>query len=827
MKQRTKIFLTILPLLLAGIVLINLFFGMFFEDFVLALEQSQVQAAKESVSSYISEKLAKYLANANDWGHWDDTFLFVRGENGAFVRDNITEETFRNLDLDFMVFTGPDGAIYHQQHYSFREKAFSPFPEGFMDGFRGVLEYSRQGDDAGGLFRMGDGFYFVAATDITDSIITEKPVGKMIIGKRIDGVISAEIEKISGCTLGPIRVTVKPGAAEPDGTGSTVHSSLTDNGEAIDIELIISNAFDPDSAVLFPLRMPRTFYLMGIKKAREFAINNTAGSLAVALLIFLLLGLYLTGPFRKLIRDVQKIDLTRKAFERLPEGGKDEFAYLRRSVNGLLDRIEQGQRDLMDSREKLSATLLSVGDGVLSVDIEGRIQFINPVAQRLTGWSAQDAAGRMVEDVFVIVNEFTRETVPSPVRRVFELNEIVELQNHTLLLSRDGREIPVEDTASPIRDMEGNTIGCVLVFRDFSERKERQRRIEYLSYHDQLTGLYNRRFFDEAIKRLDTAENLPLSFVYADVNGLKTFNDAFGHQSGDRMIQMVADVLKTSFRPGDVAARVGGDEFVILLPRMEESLLEGLVARIRGDAEKLVLMDIPLSVSFGWSTKTQQGQSAAAVMKTAEDYMYRRKISDSAGKHGDTIRSILSAVLYKSPAERDHSSRVGVLCEAIGRVYGLSEEETRELRTVGEVHDIGKIAVDEAILNKREGLTEEEWAQIRRHPETGFRLLGTSSEYHSICEYVLSHHERWDGAGYPRGLRGEEIPWKARVISIAEAYDAMVTGQGSRLPRSREDAAEEIRRNAGTQFDPGIAEVFIRDVLKGQEGPPDGSDTTA
>jgi len=225
-------------------------------------------------------------------------------------------------------------------------------------------------------------------------------------------------------------------------------------------------------------------------------------------------------------------------------------------------------------------------------------------------------------------------------------------------------------------------------------------------------------------------------------------------------------------------------------------------------------MNISLSVSFGWSTKTQEEQNATAVMKMAEDFMYRKKIYNSSSKHNDTIRSILNAVLYKSPTERDHSSRVSVLCEAIGKAYSLSEDETRELKIAGEVHDIGKIAIDEAILNKTEKLTEEEWAQIKRHPETGYRLLGTSSEYYSISEYILSHHERWDGRGYPRGLKGEAIPWKSRVIAIADSYDAMVTGRAYRKPLSQQAAVEEIRKNAGTQFDPEIAKVFIQKVLE-------------
>ena len=815
MKLRTRIALTIIPIMLLTVILINIAFGLFFQNFVLALEDAQVATVKENISSYIREKMVKYTANANDWGHWDDTYLFVQGKNDTYIRDNITEATFDNLDLSFMVFTDLNGTPYYEKHYSFDEGAFTSFPDGFSDGISDVFRCSQQGDDTFGTFLLGDDFYFAATTDITDSIMIEKPIGKMLIGKKIDSGVIAAMEKISGSAMGPIRKSDSPAAAPEGETMQLLSASRNDRQDTIDIELASPNAFAPHGVILYLLRMPRTLFVMGMERVRGFSVINTAGSAVVALLIFLILGYYLTRPFMKLTSDVQRIDMSKKEFQMLTETGKDEFAYLRKSVNNLLRRIEQEHRDVIDNREKLRATLQSVGDGVLSADIDGRIQFLNPVAQKLTGWTLDEAMDRMVEDVFVIVNEYTQDTVPSPVRLVFERKEIVELANHTLLLAKDGRRIPIEDTASPIRDMHGNIIGCVLVFRDFSERKERQRKIEYLSYHDQLTGLYNRRYFEDALKRLDTEENLPLSFIYADVNGLKTINDAFGHQCGDQMIQMVADVLKAACRPGDVAARIGGDEFILLMPGADEALVKGMVSRLRDEAERLQVMNISLSVSFGWSTKAQAEQSASDVMKKAEDYMYQRKIYNKSSKHNDTIRSILNVVLYKSPTERGHSARVSVLCEAIGKAYQLSEDETRELKTAGEVHDIGKIAIDESILNKPGKLTEAEWIQIRRHPETGYRLLGTSGEYFRIAEYILSHHERWDGAGYPRGLKGEATPWKARAIAIADAYDAMVTGRAYRKPLSQEEAAEEIMKNAGTQFDPELAKTFVEKVVKG------------
>jgi len=477
------------------------------------------------------------------------------------------------------------------------------------------------------------------------------------------------------------------------------------------------------------------------------------------------------------------------------------------------DIIYRQYNDINKSEEKLKLTLESVGDGVITVNAQEIIEFMNPIAQALTGWDHNEAVGASFESVFNIINEYTREKTENPVKLVFKTKEIVQLANHTLLISRDGTERAIEDTAAPIKDYDNHVIGCVLVFRDFSDKKEKQKQIEYLSYHDHLSGLYNRRFFEEELKRLDTQRNLPISFIYADVNGLKIINDAFGHIKGDEIIQLVANSLKTECRADDIIARVGGDEFCILLPRTDENIVEKLVMRLKEVIEQKKIMEIHISISFGWSTKTDENQSSIDVLKVAEDIMYQKKILNSSSKRNGIIKSILNSLLIKCPREEAHSKRVSLICEEIGRAYNLKEDEIIELRTAGELHDIGKIALDETILNKPEKLSHAEWAQIQLHPETGYRLLSATSEFISIAEYVLAHHERWDGTGYPKGLHGEAINWKARVIALADAYDAMTCDRPYRKALSEAAAVIEVKKNAGTQFDPDIARVFIEKVL--------------
>ena len=224
-------------------------------------------------------------------------------------------------------------------------------------------------------------------------------------------------------------------------------------------------------------------------------------------------------------------------------------------------------------------------------------------------------------------------------------------------------------------------------------------------------------------------------------------------------------------------------------------------------------MGINLSVSFGWAIKDSETQSIEDVLKDAENYMYQKKLNNKSSKQSNIIKSILKTLQLKCPRERDHSERVSQICEEIGKAYNLGDNELNELKIAGELHDIGKIAVDISVLNKSGKLTESEWAQIKNHPETGYRILSTSKEFIKIAEYVLGHHERCDGSGYPRALKGEEILWQSKVIAIADSYDAMTCERPYRNALSQEQAIEEIRKSAGSKFDPNIAKIFIEKVL--------------
>ncbi|HWQ77392.1 MAG TPA: diguanylate cyclase [Anaerovoracaceae bacterium] len=353
----------------------------------------------------------------------------------------------------------------------------------------------------------------------------------------------------------------------------------------------------------------------------------------------------------------------------------------------------------------------------------------------------------------------------------------------------------------------------LLLKRLLKKAEQAEKENLYLSYYDVLTGLYNRRYYEMEIKRMDVEKNLPISVIMADVNGLKLINDAFGHQMGDQLLQKSADIIKNNCRPKDVLARWGGDEFVILLPNTSCEEARQLLEHIRGLCVLESIDVVQVSMSLGCAAKESMDVSFEEVLKNAEDDMYKHKVILNEGLRGNIINMIIKTLYEKNPREEEHSERVGELAGKIGMAIGLSEKEVGKLRLIGHLHDIGKIAISEGILNKEGKLTEREREEIRRHPDVGYRILSATGEMTELADCVLAHHERWDGGGYPRGLSGEHIPVEARIIALADSYDAMSRERPYRKALNEDVILFEIRRNAGYQFDPGIARVFVEDIL--------------
>jgi len=337
------------------------------------------------------------------------------------------------------------------------------------------------------------------------------------------------------------------------------------------------------------------------------------------------------------------------------------------------------------------------------------------------------------------------------------------------------------------------------------------KKILYLSHHDFLTGLYNRIYFEEEKKRLDTPRQLPISIIMGDINGLKLVNDGFGHSKGDEVLIEIAKILKNCCREKDIVSRIGGDEFLILLPQTDSKSAQLVCSRIADTCNGYALngSSIYPSISLGHATKNIETEAMDGIFMAAEESMSKQKLLESKSAHSSILASIKAMMFEKSQETEEHAERLAQLSKSIGLVMSLTEDQLNDLELLSTLHDIGKMSISAEILSKPGKLGDKEWVEIRKHPEIGFRIAQATSELIPIAKYILCHHERWDGKGYPQGLIGEQIPLLSRIVAIVDSFDAMTNDRAYRSAMTKGEAIEEIRRNSGTQFDPDISQLFL------------------
>jgi diguanylate cyclase (GGDEF)-like protein len=350
------------------------------------------------------------------------------------------------------------------------------------------------------------------------------------------------------------------------------------------------------------------------------------------------------------------------------------------------------------------------------------------------------------------------------------------------------------------------------LFRDITEQKINENNLKYLSFHDKLTGLYNRAYFEEELVRLNTSRDLPLSIIIGDVNSLKLLNDAFGHSKGDILLKEITKVLKNTCRAEDIIARWGGDEFALLLPRTTQDIAARIIERIQEKCRRIKKLNIPVSISLGAATKERNDENILKLLVLAEDNMYSNKLLDRKSISSSIITSLTQTLSEKSVETERHADRLKKLALKIGHELKLPQKDLDKLALLALLHDIGKISMPDRIFSKSSRLTKAEWKEIKKHPETGYNICNSSPMITHLADDILAHHEWWDGSGYPQKISGKNIPLLSRIIFIIDAYDVMVKGRPYKSAMTKKAAAEELKRCAGTQFDPFLVDVFIKVV---------------
>jgi diguanylate cyclase (GGDEF)-like protein/PAS domain S-box-containing protein len=470
-------------------------------------------------------------------------------------------------------------------------------------------------------------------------------------------------------------------------------------------------------------------------------------------------------------------------------------------------REEESFTALKASEEKFRLLAETAYEGIWIMNADYKITYVNRRLAEMLGYEMEELSGMPMEQL--LFSDDYDDHMDKMVNRRRGQFESYERR----LKCKDGSAIWAIISSTPQKDETENFLGSFAMVTDITARKTSEEKVRYLSFHDHLTGLYNRTYLEEEMNRLDTERQLPVSVIMADLNGLKLINDTFGHATGDLLIKRAADIFREACREEDIIARWGGDEFLILLPQTTAREVDEVCNRIKRVSQKTGIMGLPVSIAIGSACKENVAISMEVVIREAEDRMYRHKLVEGQSIKQAVIKAMLTTLEEKSFETEEHIRRMQLTAKQIALKLNLSETEIERLNLLVKLHDIGNVILLKDILLKDTILTEDEWVEIKKHPEIGFRIVRTMEEYANVAEEVLAHHERWDGSGYPRGLKGEEIPLLARIVAICDAYEVLSSGKPYKKAKTVAEIDAELNRCSGTQFDPELV-VIMQSILK-------------
>lgn len=556
-----------------------------------------------------------------------------------------------------------------------------------------------------------------------------------------------------------------------------------------------------------------------------------------SVLIMLAISFLYLSFVDKMLKPMESLNTTAKKItdgdftERARIFREDEIGRLARTFNMMTETINRLVKDLEikvrerttdlektngvleESRAQLKLILDSTIEGIFGIDTEGKCTFSNKSALNILGYDSQDEI--LGKDMHALIHHTKSDGTPFPgsecrIMQTFKNGKGITVDDE-IFWRKDKTSFDVRYSSYPQYKNKA-LVGAVVTFIDNSEQKKNDEHIKYLTYHDPLTDIHNRLFFEEEIERIDKENVLPVSVIFGDLNGLKLTNDIFGHAAGDTMLKEAAFAFSSnSSKESGVVARIGGDEFVLISHSCDDKTAHKLMAEIKKTFAEKHSKEIIGSISLGASTKTSPKQAMSEIIEAAENNMYRDKTMNRKKNNKIMITKIINQLHERSLTEKRHSENVSALSKKIAREMNLPEAQVNRIAENGYFHDIGKIVLDDNLLNKHRNFSEEEYREMQQHSVAGYRILNLFDETIDLAEGVLNHHEHWDGTGYPKGIKGEEIPLSSRIISVAESFDAITNDYGDKS-KTLQEAITEIKRFSGIKYDPAVVDAFIKAI---------------
>ncbi|BEP29080.1 hypothetical protein HLPR_14110 [Helicovermis profundi] len=462
---------------------------------------------------------------------------------------------------------------------------------------------------------------------------------------------------------------------------------------------------------------------------------------------------------------------------------------------------------VLDEKHKFEVLFEYSHDAILEFDNLGNIIRANNAFVNLYKYTKSECQGSKIYDLIAKEEPYKSDVI----NHVKDSLNAVQNNIETTRFDKNGKAIHVLLRTVFLRQND-LVIGGYVIYTDITKTKKYEERLIKLSIHDNLTGLFNSNYFNDKTDEISKKKIDNIAVIVSDINGLKLINDSFGHKFGNKIIKDYANILKEIFSAESVIARTGGDEFYIIIYNSTFEKISFLMNKHNKKIDDYNNIEknniVKLSVAIGYSVSDSENIRVA--LKDADDMMYRNKLLNRTSRRNQMLALLLSILKEKDYVTKGHTDRVKEMSLKMSQSMHLSNDRKDKILLLAEVHDLGKIAIPDSILNKKAILNRIEWKKMKTHSEIGYRIAINSQELSDIADLILKHHERWDGEGYPLKIKGEEIPIECRILSLVDAYDAMTNQRPYNILKTHKEAIEEIKLCAGSQFDPSITEVFLK-----------------
>lgn len=558
-------------------------------------------------------------------------------------------------------------------------------------------------------------------------------------------------------------------------------------------------------------------WILAVNHAQEDLYRPLQAAKKVFIALLLLGDLFAVGlvwivvrhvmrPLRAMTEHVGQMGEKQGEQRFLPELADDDLGALSKAFNVMLADNDKATKALQE-RETLYRTLTEfTNDLVFWRDATGVFRYISPNSKRLIGYTEDE-----LRDNPAILNAmiFSSEAVGVQSDALTGMNDS-DLQQEVKVTIGDGTLRWFSCILRKIDDENGYK-GIRGSLRDITQRKTIEAKLAYLSLHDALTGLYNRGQFERDMEAFRKHPPESLGVLVCDLNGLKLLNDTLGHLEGDRMLVKSAQLLQQLFGNDGTIARIGGDEFVILFRSVESDFMMTVCSQVKEAMASFNqnISELPLSFACGAAYEKDGVVDVDKLFKTADDSMYCDKYMGTQQARKDLLGYLVGKLDTLEAQDKGHEQKLARWMRLMADQLGYDEETCRRIMTFAKFHDIGKVGISADIWNKNGSLTIEERLVMQQHVEIGHRIASSVVGLMSVADWILKHHEHWDGRGYPLGLSGDQIPDVCRMFAVVEAYEAMTRTRPYRQVRSPEAAAQELVRCSGSQFDPAMVDLFL------------------